>query len=86
MPDPVILSANATIVVKSRTAVTKNAAAVLTDAEVLGGLVLLTAAAALTLPAAGTGNAGADLYVSATAAERWSAQQASTAAGAASPP
>lgn len=51
-----------------RGAVTKSAAATLTDAEVLGGLVLVTAAVAITLPAAASTNEGADLYVSATAA------------------
>lgn len=52
----------------TRTATTKSSAATLTDAEVLGGLVLLTAAVELTLPAADTGNDGADLFVSASAA------------------
>jgi hypothetical protein len=62
------LTANAPIVVHGRSAVTKSAAATLTQAEVLGGLVFLTAAVELTLPGASPGNAGADLYVSATAA------------------
>jgi hypothetical protein len=52
----------------ARSAVTKSAPATLTDAETLGGLVLVTAAVAITLPAAASGNEGADLYVSATAA------------------
>jgi hypothetical protein len=49
-----------------RGVVTKNAPATLSNAEVLGGLVLITAAVAITLPAAASGNEGADLYLSAT--------------------
>ena len=51
-----------------RQAVTKSTAVTLTDSEVLGGLVLVTDAVAITLPAAATGNEGADLYISATTA------------------
>lgn len=46
---------------------TKTATATLTDAEVLGGLVVLETNVdnqALTLPAAASGNSGADLFVS----------------------
>jgi hypothetical protein len=68
MTDAITLSGNEAIVVQGRTATSKSAAATLTDAEVLGGLVLLSAAVALTLPTPSAGNAGADLYVSATAA------------------
>jgi hypothetical protein len=68
MTNPITLTGNAPVVVQGRAATTKSSAEVLTDAEVLSGLVLLTAAVQLTLPAASSGNAGADLYVSAAAA------------------
>ncbi|GAB4430195.1 MAG: hypothetical protein Kow00106_24880 [Anaerolineae bacterium] len=68
MSEPITLTGDAPIVVKGRIATTKSGAATLTNAEVLSGLVLLTAAVQLTLPAADPGNAGTDLYVSATAA------------------
>jgi hypothetical protein len=64
---PTTLSGNAPIIVAGRITVTKTAAAILTAAEVLSGLVLLAASAQLTLPEAAQGNAGADLYVSAAA-------------------
>jgi subtilisin family serine protease len=68
MANPITLEGNTSIVVKGRTTTTKSTTATLTDPEVLGGLVLLTAAVQLTLPAAASTNASADLYISATAA------------------
>ena len=51
-----------------RTVVTKSAQATLSDAEVIDSLVLITAAVQITLPDAGMGNEGANLFVSASAA------------------
>lgn len=51
-----------------RSVATKSSTATLTNAEVLSGLVLITAAVTVTLPVAGAGNEGADLFVSADSA------------------
>lgn len=68
MSGAIALTANEAIVVQGRQAVTKSSTATLTDAEALNGLVLITAAVEITLPAAAAGNAGADVYLSTTTA------------------